>query len=66
MMLPDLANKEVDSIFCNNSHVFCRLPCGKVAVYCLTTGDWVRDLVPSGVEEDEDNETRVAGSDLIV
>ena len=38
---PDLAAdgvRKVDSIFCNNSHVFCGLPCGKVGVFCLTTG----------------------------
>ena len=27
----------VDSIFCNDSHVFCGLQSGKVGVYCLTT-----------------------------
>ena len=32
----------------------------------MTTGNWVRDLVPGEVDEDEDNETRVKGSDLIV
>ena len=37
MLDPDLVNKGVDSIFCNNSYVFCGLPCGKVGVYCLIT-----------------------------
>ena len=66
MVDPDQVNKGVDSIFCNNSHVFCGLPCGKVSVYSLTTGNWVRDLVPGGVDEDEDNETKMKGSDLVV
>ena len=39
MLDPDLFHNEVDSIFCNNSYVFCGLPCGKVGVYSLTTGN---------------------------
>ena len=68
MLDPDQFHKEVDSIFCNNSYVFCGLPIGKVAVYCLTTGDWVRDLVPLplGADEEGDHSCRVAGSELVV
>ena len=65
MLDPDLVSKEVSSIFCNNYHVFCVLPCGKVGVYCLTTGFWVRDLVP-GEADEAPHETRLAGSDLVV
>ena len=65
---PILGHSEVDtvdSIFCDNSHAFCGLPCGKVGVYCLTTNEWVRNLMPGGVTEGH-NETNVAGSDLVV
>ena len=68
---PDLAAdgvRKVDSIFCNNSYVLCGLPIGKVGVYCLTTGDWVRDLVPLqlGADEEGGHSCRVAGSELVV
>ena len=56
----------VDSIFCNDSHIVCGLESGKVGVYCLTTGEWVRDLMPGKVDKDHYNVTRVAGSDLVV
>ena len=57
----------VDSIFCNDSHVFCGLKSGKVGVYCLTTGEWVRDLMPGKVHADHfSNGTKVGGSDLVV
>ena len=57
----------VDSIFCNDSHVFCGLQSGKVGVYCLTTGEWVRDLMPGKVDEVHfSNGTKVAGGDLVV
>ena len=67
---PDLAAdgvRKVDSIFCNNSHVFCGLPCGKVGVFCLTTGEWVRDLMPGKIKLIRGYyPTKVAGSDIVV
>ena len=37
-------------MFCNNSHVFCGMGNGKVRVYNMTDGQWVRDL-ESGEED---------------
>ena len=36
--------QRVEAIFCNNTHVFCGMFRGKVKVYSLTDGQWVRDL----------------------
>ena len=56
----------VDSIFCNNSHIFCGLDSGKVGVYSFNDGQWVRDLMPGEVDTVHCNATKVAGSDLVV
>ena len=42
--------QRVEAIFCNNTHVFCGMFRGKVKVYSLTDGQWVRDL-ESGEED---------------
>ena len=34
---------------CNDAYAFCGLDSGKVAVYRLTTGQWVRDLMGTGL-----------------
>ena len=36
--------QEVEAMFCNNTHAFCFVKGGKVKVYSLTDGQWVRDL----------------------
>ena len=36
--------KGVEGMFCNNTHVFCGIEGGKVRVYSLADGQWVRDL----------------------
>ena len=36
--------KRVEGMFCNNTHVFCGIEGGKVRVYSLSDGQWVRDL----------------------
>ena len=66
---PDLHPREigvVDSIFCNHSHIFCGLESGKVGVYSLHDGQWVRDLMPGEVDAHHCNATKVAGSDLVI
>ena len=40
----------VRAMFCNNTNVFCGVQGGKVKVYSLTDGQWVRDL-ESGEED---------------
>ena len=57
--------EKVFSLFCNDSHVFCGVQAGKVAVYNLTSGQWLRDLLPSKVENGLAN-TMVGGSKEIV
>ena len=57
--------EKVFSLFCNDSHVFCGVQAGKVAVYDLTSGQWLRDLLPSKVENGLAN-TMVGGSKEIV
>ena len=41
----------VEPIICNNAHVFCGVE-GKVRVYSLADGQWVRDLEPETEPED--------------
>ena len=60
----------VRAMFCNNTHVFCGMRSGKVKVYSLTDGRWVRDL-ESGDEglqpEEEGFEVmKISGSESIV
>ena len=50
-------------IFCNNNHVFCGVQGGKVKVYNLTDGQWVRDL-ESG--EEDLGVVRICGGESIV
>ena len=67
MLDPHLVDRGVNSIICNNSHVFCGLPNGMVGVYCLTTGDWVRDLMPGKLKLIRGyHPTKVAGSEIVV
>ena len=50
-------------MFCNNIHVFCGMFGGKVKVYNLTDGQWVRDL-ESG--EEDLGVVRICGGESIV
>ena len=56
----------VDTIFCNDAHVFCGLGSGKVGVYNLATGQWVTDLMPGEVDTIHCNCTKVSGSKTLV
>ena len=50
-------------IFCNNNHVFCGVQGGKVKVYSLTDGQWVRDLES---REEGREIVKICGSESIV
>ena len=39
----------VYGIFCSDAYAFCGLKNGRVGVYSLTSGEWVRDLMPGQV-----------------
>ena len=55
---------EGDAIFCNNTHVFCGIDdSGKVKVYSLADGQWVRDL-ESG--EETLGVVKICGGEFIV
>ena len=40
------AKEKVTSLFCNNKHIFCGQGSGMVRVYTVTSGEYVRDLMP--------------------
>ena len=56
----------VDTILCNDAHVFCGLESGKVGVYNLNTHRWVRDLMPGQVDTIHINFTKLSGSKALV
>ena len=64
------AREEVTGLFCNDNFIFCGQKNGKVGVYGVSTGDWIRDLSPKylGAEFklEESSETLVAGRGKVV
>ena len=40
------AKEKVMSLFCNDKHIFCGQGSGLVRVYTVSSGEYVRDLVP--------------------
>ena len=60
------ARERVWSIFCNDAYVFCGGSMnGRVKVYSLTSGEWVRDLLPGEVGTGC-SVTRVSGSKEVI
>ena len=58
--------ERVQDIFCNNKHIFCGIDGGKVKVYTVTDGQWLRDL-ESSVEDLMDlNIGRICGDESIM
>ena len=47
------AKEKVTSLFCNDKHIFCGQGSSLVRVYKVTSGEWVRDLVPRDATSSE-------------
>ena len=61
------AKESVTSLYCNDKHIFCGQGSGLVRVYSVTSGEWIRDLVPIDASSSEPVDSRGLGrSDTLV
>ena len=61
------AKERVTSLYCNDKHIFCGQGSGLVRVYNVTSGEWIRDLVPIDGSSSEPEDSHSLGrSDTLV